>query len=181
MPETVSEALVLGFEPARDRDAVVDLFVRDRGRVRARVVGGRRPLSKFAPHLDPLSLVTVRLVSKRSVTVADAVTTDRFPVLRRNGHALHAALEVVYLLRQLLPGQASDTAMFDYLVRSFRGAIPSVGELLVHLGYDPRHAACDRCHAAPVGWFAPDRQRFFCAACAVQAGGNAVSWVRTRA
>ena len=72
-------AIVLAVREHRESDRVVDLFTRDLGRIRARVPGGSKILSKFSAHLSVLNIVTVRLVQKHSFTVTDAVRVGDKP------------------------------------------------------------------------------------------------------
>ena len=82
MVEYLTQAIVLDSRPQKENDRTVDIYTKNFGRLRVRVIGGRRILSKLAPHLDIFNLVTVRLVEKNQITVTDVLTDERF---RKNG------------------------------------------------------------------------------------------------
>src|SRR3989338_2857275 len=145
MKEYITNAIVLGRRPCRERDWVVDLFAESFGPIAARVVGGMRVRSKFSPHLDVGNLVLVRLVKTNRFTVADVATTDRFPALRADPAILGRVLELLALVRRLAPPHVADPHLWHHLTESFGRSTASVVETLALLGHDPRRARCGRC------------------------------------
>ena len=178
MKEFVTDAVVLGRRPHREWDLVADLFTDELGRVEARVVSGARTLSKFSPHLDPLNRVQVRLVSKNALTLTDIMTTDRRPEVRGDRSALRRAIEVAFLVRKLVPRGTPDPRLWDFLSGASRMAAFPVPELLVRLGYNPRHAACGLCGNREPSHFIVGDQAFSCLACHVKFPANEVVYIR---
>lgn len=165
MKEFVTPAIVLRAAPAGGNDRTADLFTLTLGRLEARMVGARALVSKFAPHADPLNLVTVRLVKKNRYTLADVFTRDRFLALRRAPRALGRALAALAALRALMPKEAPDPRLFHETLRGLSRASLAPADVLAALGYDPRAARCVRCGKSPVHGFAPVDEVFFCDAC----------------
>lgn len=165
MREYVTEAIVLGRRPYRERDWVVELFTESFGPIAARVVGGARTLSKLSPHLDAGTLALVRLARANRFTVADATTLDRFPSLRSNPASFAAALDSIALVRRLAPPHVRDGDLWDHLLASFAGGTPIVSTALALLGHDPRDARCARCGTTPVTTIVFSDQALYCDAC----------------
>lgn len=164
MREMVTSAIVLRSLP-RGGDRVADLLTLAAGRLEARMVAGRALTSKFPPHVDPLNLITVRLVKKTRYTIADALTESRFTPLRRAPRALSSALEALFALRTLVPKEEPDPRLFHGVRRALARGHFSVPEALVLLGYDPRAARCARCRAGAVAYFVVREGSFLCREC----------------
>lgn len=168
MKEYLVRAVVLGVRRSGGGDRTVDLFTKELGRVAARLVGGAQTLSKFAPHADPLNLVTARLVKKTRYTVADLVTEDRFTALRRDTRRLASALIYLELLRVLLPRAEPEVRLWHEFVRALRLRRFDRRALLTLLGYDPLLARCEACGERHPCYFVPGVQTFLCGACRVK-------------
>jgi len=164
MREHVTSALVLGIRP-RGADRIADLFTLALGRLEARMVAGRAIVSRFTPHIDPLSVVTVRLVKKSRYTLADALTERRFRTLRIVPHRFSEALAALAALRALVPNEEPDTRLFYEVARALDRGVLTVSRVLALLGYDPRTARCERCRAASVSHFLPREGVFTCLEC----------------
>ncbi len=170
MVEYLTQAVVLNYRPQRENDRLVDLYTKDFGRLEAKVIGGRRILSKLAPHLDWFNLVTVRLVEKNQFTVTDVLTKERFGRERRNPGFYPSALKIFSLVRTLIPLAAPDLHLWHFLVTGLKESGGNVGTLLKIFGYDPEHASCDTCRKRPVAAFRAKDQSFFCHDCGFKAG-----------
>jgi recombinational DNA repair protein (RecF pathway) len=173
MREYITHALVLQTRP-RGSDRAVDLFTLGLGRVEARMVAGRAIISKFSPHCDPLSLLTVRLVKKKRYTLADAITESRFPAMRRSSRALAEGLEALFALRTLVPKEEPDPRLFHEMRRGLSEGRLTVRDVLALIGYDPRAAHCARCHRSSVHIFVPEEGIFFCRTCFAGRGDKVV-------
>jgi len=180
MREYVTEAIVLAMRPARSEDRLVKLFTKDLGRLEARVVGGRRPLSRVAPHLNPWDQVTVRLVRKQAFTIADAVALTRAGRLRSNRRHFFTSLELLYAVHVLTTLVAPDLHLWYFLTHLREQGIPSrrrlsaLTEFLQIMGYDPSGADCLICGARRVVAFILIDQAFVCAQCATKFERNAL-------
>ena len=165
MREYVTDAIVLKRDSSGEYDERVCLYTKQYGGLDVRVIGSRKPLSKFSPHLDVLNLVTIRMVRKNSYTLTDAYTTDRFVPLRHKSAGLGKALELVALLALLVPREQPDTRLWHTLLRAFRESVISNGTFLTILGYNPRHAKCDACGNERVAYFFTPQHSFACEVC----------------
>jgi len=190
MHEYIVSAIVLAVKPHRGNDRIAELYTKELGRVEARLVGGRKTLSKFAQHLNPWDAVTVRLVKKQAFTVTDALSEawcapgngtkqggKRNGSIRKNGKYFFANLEVLFAVRTLTPLLESDPQLWHLLRRMRDGEMPSrkgngCAAVLKILGYDPMCAECARCSKKPVGAFAFVDQEFVCVPCATKYGRN---------
>lgn len=169
MLEYLTQAVVLNYRPRKENDRMVDLYTKEFGRLEARVIGGRRILSKLAPHLDLCNVVTVRLVEKNQITVTDVLTDERFPKERSNPHFYPSAFKILSLIRAITPPAIPDLRLWHHLIRSLKTADGSVRSFLKILGYDPVYAACDHCRKSPVSFFRLKDQSFFCKDCGFKA------------
>jgi len=168
MTEYLTQAVVLGSRPQKENDWLADLYTREFGRLEARVIGGRKILSKLAPHLDLFNLVTVRLVEKKSITLTDVLSDDSFKDKRSRSDFYPKFLNVLLLTRALTPKAVPDMHLWHYLVKSLKTGNGDVKTLLKVLGYDPQHATCDSCDRSPVSAFRIKDQSFFCRSCSLK-------------
>ena len=165
MKEYLTEALVLNVRPAKEQDRSVDFYTKDLGRVRARVIGGRKIVSKLSPHLDVLNLVKVRLINKNRLTVTDVLSYDRFADLRKNVGIYSHALELLFLLRSLVPEGEPDLRLWHYLVSALKHQRLSRRDLFNVLGYNPLFSNCSNCNLKRVDYFTFSEQSFLCSPC----------------
>ena len=172
MLEYLTQALVLGRRSHKESDLTVDLFTKDFGRLEARVIGGRRITSKLSPHLDVFNLATVRLAEKNRITVTDAFTERRFGKERRSPEFYPAVFRILSLVRALTPKAEPDLHLWHSLVKGISSADGDIRIFLKILGYDPRGAECDICHAGTVLFFRTADQSFFCAKCGLKMNGD---------
>ncbi|KKU93800.1 MAG: hypothetical protein UY26_C0004G0013 [Candidatus Jorgensenbacteria bacterium GW2011_GWA1_48_13] len=161
MREYLTPAIVLGSHHSGEYDRSVDLYTRDLGRLRARVVGGSRLSSKLSPHLDVGNLVDVRLVHKNKFTVTDVVTKERF-------QPSASLLKMIVFVKSLLPETAPDLRFWHQLVGDLKSAKLRTNPLLKILGYDPILAACENCRTEKVAYFHPADQSFLCTDCTLK-------------
>lgn len=173
MKDFVSEAIVLGTAPAKEHDRVVFLFTKKHGRIQARVAGGARLLSKFAPHLDPLNLVAVRVAYKNKFTLTDVLTADRFSATR-DGAAFGNALKVAALTRVLAPEGEPDMQLWHDLVLALTTGDVEPNHFLNLFGYDARQGTCDSCGAKPVAYFSIKTHELVCVTCSTKLPENAL-------
>ncbi len=174
MREYVSDAIVLGIEPSREYDRAVTLFTKELGRIRARVTGGAKILSKFAPHLDPMNRVQVRLAHKKGFTLTDALTVNRFAAMKHDANVFGAALRMLTLIGALAPEAEPDARVWHELVRALECGKPDIQTIASHFGYDLDRAECERCGARPAPYFAFATHALLCANCSVRIPENAL-------
>ncbi len=175
MREYITEAIVLSRAPSREEDVVASLFTKDAGRIDARVVSGRKILSKLSSSIDFLNHVDVRIVSKNKMILADVVTKNVFPKLKRNSLRLSSALRAAHLIRFLLPQELKEQALWHEFVRMLEREVVNIPTILKILGYDPKGAACAECGKLTLSHFYMPDQTFLCASCSVKFKGSQVT------
>ena len=167
MREFIADAVVLDRRPLGENDLLVDLFTGDLGRVKAKVVSGRKILSKLSGCLDTLNLVEARIVEKKNFTIADAVARNTFSRLRKSQPLLGAALCGARAIKALLPPGAPDPALWHEFTRMLKNSAVNTGTLLKILGYSPRGSVCVHCGRNKAAHFNLRDQIFLCALCGV--------------
>lgn len=165
MRELVSEALVLRVENSGETAKSVFLLTEAAGRLKARAIGAGKTLSKFSPHIEPGSLIEVRLAGNSGWTITDAVGLQpswfRFP---------GANLENISSSLRLLENLSAPAADSD-LWLAVRAALPDNLKPALFLdvfGYSFSHSACFKCGAARPEYFCFADHSFFCAAHAAE-------------
>lgn len=159
MQEYVTDAIVLSIHSRGEADRVVDCYTKQLGRIEARMIGGRKPLSKLSPHCVPGGFVTIRLVEKNQFTLIDAFQTLPFRRLTP------AALRTIALVRALTPKGVPDNRLWETLKQSLEEAKGDAGTLFRILGYDTASASCEACGDTPVSLFSVSHHEFFCDRC----------------
>jgi len=168
MKEYLTQAIVLGVKPSGEFDRIVDFYTKDFGRLKARVVGGRKILSKFSPQLDILNLVILRLVKKRQFTVTDALLLNNFVELKKGAGNFRLALTLAFLIKKAAPELSADLRLWHHLVRAFQTNRLNLKIFLKLLGYDSLHARCENCNTNEVKYFSLKDQFFLCYKCHFQ-------------
>ncbi len=162
------EAVVLNREDANDFDSRFSIYAKGYGKFHAKAKSARKILSKLSGHLEPGSLVKIRLVGNGGFQVADAL---KFGKVEINPPDL-------YFLDQLLPAEDFDFQIWEILAKSSPSA--SSGrepfdwkKILRVLGWDPDHGTCEFCHLGEPAYFDLRGQGFVCADCFLKkAAGN---------
>jgi len=171
MQEFVTDAVVLNSNKYLGGDRGVDLFTRDNGRIQARVKSGFKITSKLSPHLDVMNLVTVRLIKKTNFKVTDVLLKDRFADKRSDLDQFSEALDLIFLMRLLVPPMLPDKELWHLFTTSLRESLFDRKMFLRALGYDPEFASCHFCDGNIKFFFAPD-QFFICQKCFERAGSK---------
>lgn len=169
MREYVTDALVLAKEPLRDLDGRYSFFTERFGRMAGKATSSRKITSKLAGHLEPGSFVRVRFVERNGASGGNGNGIAQIADALRYGKAVVPIGDLELLGRILADGEA-DEVLWGALAREGRWSWPA---MLAHLGWDPRHAACERCGGAAEAFFVP-RQEFFCPRCASKLPRNEV-------
>jgi DNA repair protein RecO len=168
--ELITEAIALGKEDLGEYDSRVFLYTKDFGKVSAKATSVRKITSKLSAHIEPLSRVTVRLVSKgdafegRGLQLVDALAMDA--PSSGTEIQIREALATAEAVRLLVPEAVPDQEVWNLLcsVRDFKLRI-SMRELLHFFGFDPEFAVCEFCANASTNYFLPKNHFFVCRAC----------------
>jgi recombinational DNA repair protein (RecF pathway) len=151
MQEYVTQAVVLGKEPVREKDVRYSFFTKRFGKVVGKATSARKITSKLAGHLEPGTLATVRLVEKGGTQIVDALKSRtvkaNLPDLR-------------FLNTMTTEGERDDALWVELTAEDF-----SWKRVLALMGWDSEGAACENCKRALAYFYLP-RQEFFCAPCA---------------
>ncbi|MGA2285784.1 MAG: DNA repair protein RecO [Dehalococcoidia bacterium] len=166
-----------------EADKIVTILTPNLGKLDAVAKGVRRPRSKLAGHVEPLTYTSFMLARGRELDiVTQAQMLEVFPSLRddleRTGRALYAA----ELVERFTPERQESYPVFRLLLETLRRLATEARldmtvrffemRLLGHLGYQPQMEECVLCGAAlkPVtnGWSA-EAGGVLCPACAARA------------
>jgi len=158
MVEFVAESIILGRRVLGERDTLVNLFTKDYGIITAQDTSGAKITSKLTPHLQKLSLSIVRIVAKNNYRVADALSEGRAFALTQMPDL--SSLQIVYLIRALLPPFAPEPELWN-LLNSSNIQHPMLNNILRILGYDPSLAKCAIC-GNEAQCFAVEDTKFYC-------------------
>ena len=182
MPAEKALALVVRGTDWSETSRICTLWTREFGKVRVLAKGGRRLKSNFEVALDLLTVCSIVLLRKSSGgldLLTEAVVVERFPRLRSDLAALHAAYYVAELLADWTQEYDPHPALFDEARATLQtlGTAPqSTGPrlarfelvLLAELGYRPVLDRCSICGTAIDGHqlaFGPALGGVVCAAC----------------
>ena len=157
-----ARALVLRTTDWSETSRIATLWTREHGKIRALAKGGRRLKSNFENALDLLNVCDIVFLRKSSGgldLLTEAQITQRFPRLRTDLQALHAAYYVAELLADATEDYDAHPGLFDEALATLSelGApeVPTPLRLfrfemvLLHeLGYRPVLQACALCGAA---------------------------------
>lgn len=164
MAECCTEAIVLDKEDLGEIDSRVFLFTKALGKVVAKVKSARKITSKLSPHLEPLNLVSIRLVEKNGFQAADALMEKKFP-------RTDMGLSVLNLVNQLSGENQPDQQLWQVLINNLGSPAKNLKtEILSILGFDPEFASCRDCNAVkPSYFFMPDSE-YVCQKCVNRIG-----------
>ncbi len=118
-----THALVLKASPFQERDLIVDVLTLDFGRLSLFAPGGARSIKRFGGTKDPLThvLARIRYRAAEGLWRAEGFELQSlFPQLRLSYGLLESALLGAALLRELLPENQKDHALFQFFGRWLR-------------------------------------------------------------
>lgn len=165
MHEYVTKAFVLSTEPAGEANLRVTFFTEKNGKIVALARSARKPTAKLAAHLQPLSLVRIRLVERKGVQVVDAMRiAPRHVSAGTSGEEVSniiALLGVVRLIDKMTDVYHPDTELWNLIEK---GSLASAATLKI-LGFDPAYAHCRHCNAGNPAHFLIGDAEYVCANC----------------
>lgn len=143
-----TQAIVLKKIPAGEADAIVLLYTRDFGKLRAYAQGVKKESAKLKGHIESLSLISVQFVtgvSGERLTYAQML--EPWPSVRGDFNRCAAALYIAELVDRHCLVSQPDAGIWELLMGSFveldRKEMPACNEImelferefLVSLGY----------------------------------------------
>jgi DNA repair protein RecO (recombination protein O) len=157
MKEYATEALVLDTQDIGELDKLIYLYTQILGLIKARAKSARKITSKLAGHLQPLKFITVRLVEKNGLQIADALSFDRLAKTQEN-------LRILKFIKEMNLEYQKDPKIW-YFLKNHLNNLPSTEaykKLLEILGFSPQFAQCAICKDKNIAYFSKTNQIFFC-------------------
>lgn len=162
-----TEAVVLRHSNWGEADRLLWLFTRQAGKVRAIAKGARKPRSRKAGHVEPLTRANLLLARGRELwIVTQAETVDAYLLLHQDLLRMSYASYVVETLDRFTYEEGEQLALYHLLTDTLShlnvGTDASLAlryyevRLLDLLGYRPQLFECARCH----GTIRPEDQYF---------------------
>ena len=175
--EVQVEGIVLRRWYIGEYDKWVSLLTPDRGKLRVRVRGGRKPDSRMGMLAEPLSCIKARVIEGRAQKLLVQPQLARGYVnLRTNLERLSIALALCETLDRWLPDEHPEPEVYETLVDALDslecGALPetvaaqAVWRWLAVLGYAPDLSQCARCGTAGDDGGVIVRGQLLCERCA---------------
>ena len=142
-----------------EADKILTLFTPNLGKLEAVAKGTRRPRSKLAGHVEPLTYTTFMLAKGRDLDiVTQAQMLDASLPLREDLERTGRALYVAELVDRFTPERQENYPVFRLLLETLRRLASEQDldiilrffemRLLEHLGYRPQLEACVSCGGA---------------------------------
>lgn len=181
-----TEAVILRRRNWGEADRILTLFTPQRGKIRVRAVGVRKPASRKAGHLELFHRATVFLARGRDFDIiTQAETVESFARLRDDLVRSAAASYAAELLDRLAPEEAENPAAYRLIVRTLEelcgGGNVTLAlrcydlRLLDAMGYRPELSRCTvggETIQAEDQFFSPARGGVVCPRCADRAEGK---------
>lgn len=171
MIEIITEAIVLTKEVLGEYDSLVFLYTKESGKVAAKATSARKITSKLAPHLEPLSHIASRLVSRRDFDgrgfqLADALLIAKARHCEGNAEKLKGALQVFDFINRAIPEGAPDLELWDFLYDIIiRDSACRIEDALKFLGFGQPFARCELCGKTQPEYFYLRNNSFICRHC----------------
>src|SRR5512136_729905 len=174
-----TEGVVLKHSYIGEADDLLTFCTPDRGKLRAVARGVRRPKSRLAGHLEPLTYCTMMLAEGRTLDVVSGCEAlDSFQSIRSDLWLVSCGLYVADLTDRLSAEGAENQPLFHLLLNALRSLADGVDPNLVlryfefHSlacsGYLPELWKCVLCHRqleATTNYFSPAAAGLLCPGC----------------
>ncbi len=180
------ECVILRRRNWGEADRILTLFTPQRGKIRVRAVGVRKPGSRKAGHLELFHRASVFLARGRDFDiVTQAETVESFAQLREDLVRSAAASYAAELLDRLAPEESENTEAYRLIVRTLEALCGGSNvaltlrcydlKLLSAMGYRPELSLCTvggETIRAEDQFFSPARGGVVCPRCADRAEGR---------
>lgn len=174
-----TEGVVLKHYYTGEADAILTFCTPERGKLRAIARGVRRPKSRLAGHLEPLTHCTMMLAEGRNFDIVSGCETlDSFPAIRSDLWLLSCGLYLADLSDRLSAEGAENHPLFRLLLNALQSLSGGVDPALVLRyfelrslacsGYLPELWECALCHRqleATTNYFSPSAAGLLCPNC----------------
>lgn len=155
----MTSAFVLDFRSVSDNDALVTLYTKEGGLMRARMKSGYSLTSKLMPHLQTTGPVIVRLVEKNTLRLTDAlsgVDSSQYPLSAER-------MSLFSLLCDVVSTDIFDAEIWMLLMNPDS----TVHDAFTVLGLNHSHAHCGHCGSPTIDYFCAPLEQFYCARCSL--------------
>lgn len=175
MLELAIKAIVLSKEDIGEQDSRVFLYVKNIGKVTAKITSSRKIISKLAAHTEPGNFIQGRIVSKETniedggFQLADALLVDSGQKLKSNPKMLQSAIAILELITESIPNGIYDNELWNFLaaIQGAENPATMVAALKI-LGFDPTFSYCEICKRSQPEFFFAKENFFVCRACRLQ-------------
>ena len=154
------KAIILDRQIFREFDSRITVYSLDHGRLDLIVRGTKRPKSKLAGHIEPLSEVDLMIVKGRKFDYAgSAKVVNAFSKLKNNYDSLINAGQVAKILKRLIKSGEADNRIY-FLLKKYLELINKNNtskdrsdlfllffmlKIVFYLGYSPQLNSCLAC------------------------------------
>ena len=155
MAQYKTEAFVLGSRNWGEADKIIQLFSREKGKLRASAFGCRRPKSPLAGALQMFQVLDVTLnEGERVDTVRQAAVRKRFPMLSSDLNAMAYGAFIAELTLEMMPEGEPQEQVYDWLMSVFDVcgkrnprvvALIAGWQMLELSGVGPTYGTCAHC------------------------------------
>jgi len=174
-----TEGVVLKHSYTGEADALLTFCTPERGKLRAIARGVRRPKSRLAGHLEPLTHCTMMLAEGRNFDIVSGCETlDSFQAVRSDLWLLSCSLYVADLTDRLSAEGAENRPLYRLLLSALHSLSGGVDPALVLRYFELRSLACSGylpelwkcvlCHRkleATTNYFSPAAAGLLCPDC----------------
>ena len=155
LAQYTTEAIVLGARNWGDADKIIQLFSRQKGKLRASAFGCRRPKSALSGPLQMFHVLDVTLnEGERVDTVRQAVVKKRFPKLSSDIDAMAYGAFIAELVLEMMPEGEPQEKIYDWLLGVFDAcgarnprivALIAGWQMMELAGVGPKYETCAHC------------------------------------
>ncbi|MEE9324158.1 MAG: DNA repair protein RecO [Dehalococcoidia bacterium] len=154
-----TEAIILKQTPLGEADKILILYTPHLGKLRTVAKGIRRPKSRLAGHLEPLTHSTLMLAQGRNLDViSQCDTLESFIALKSDLWRTTCAIYAAELVDSFTLEHEENNVLYDLLLETLRWLETGHRQelvlrffevrLLQHLGYQPQLRICVSCSSA---------------------------------
>lgn len=157
--EIVTEAMVLDRENLGEMDSRIYLFTPDFGKIAAKAKSSRKIISKLSAHIEPLNLISCRLIFKKDFQIVDAL---------RMGRLTPNFLKVLKLVNQAVMENQPEPQIWQLIKVQYNSPQPDdqLAKIILNiLGFGPEYAVCQSCHQPNPSHFLFSEAQYLCGSC----------------
>lgn len=179
MTEYFTEALVIDKKTNGELDGLVVLYAQNLGKVTVKAKSIKKITSKLSGHLEPLNLVSIRLVEKERLPagrqgfqVVDALTMNNNSHLRKDKLIYSQSIKLLQFVEAMTFDLQPDARFYlaikkilEHFVEYKNHQKMIYSHLLRILGFDPKFALCTICRNGNINFFHTADNIFLCAKC----------------